>query len=73
MDKPELFQIGTVAKLFHLSVSSLRHYEDIGLLKPEYVSPESGYRYYSARSSRCSAPSGICARSTCRCRRSPTF
>ena len=49
MDKPELFQIGTVAKLFHLSVSSLRHYEDIGLLKPEYVSPESGYRYYSAR------------------------
>ena len=49
MDKPGLFQIGTVAKLFHLSVSSLRHYEDIGLLKPEYVSPESGYRYYSAR------------------------
>ena len=41
MDKPELFQIGTVAKLFHLSVSSLRHYEDIGLLKPEY-----GYQGY---------------------------
>ena len=30
MDKPKLFQIGDVAKLFHLSVSSLRHYENVG-------------------------------------------
>lgn len=35
MNKSELFQIGDIAKLFHLSVSSLRHYEAIGLLKPE--------------------------------------
>lgn len=34
MDKPKLFQIGDVAKLFHLSVSSLRHYENVGLLTP---------------------------------------
>lgn len=47
MDKKKLFRIGDVAKLFHLSISSLRHYENIGLLLPEYISPDSGYRYYS--------------------------
>ncbi len=30
-----LFQIGEMAKLFHLSVSSIRHYEDLGLILPE--------------------------------------
>lgn len=45
----QLFSIGEVARLFHLSVSSLRHYEAAGLLTPEYIAPESGYRYYSAR------------------------
>ena len=40
MDKPKLFQIGDVAKLFHLSVSSLRHYENVGLLTPEYIAPD---------------------------------
>ena len=49
MDKPKLFQIGDVAKLFHLSVSSLRHYENVGLLTPEYIAPGTGYRYYSPR------------------------
>ena len=45
----KLFQIGEVAKLFHLSPSSIRHYENIGLLKPEYIDPDTGYRYYSPR------------------------
>lgn len=49
MNKQKLFSIGDVAKLFHLSVSSLRHYEDMGLLSPEYINPDSGYRYYGAR------------------------
>lgn len=48
MENKNLFRIGEVAKMFHLSVSSLRHYENIGLLSPEYISRESGYRYYSA-------------------------
>ena len=47
MDRKNLFSIGEVSKLFHVSVSSLRHYESIGLLAPEYISPDSGYRYYS--------------------------
>lgn len=44
-----LFSIGDVARMFHMSVSLLRYYEKIGILSPEYVNPESGYRYYSAR------------------------
>lgn len=49
MDKQNLFSIGDVAKLFHLSVSSLRHYENVGLLTPEYIDADSGYRYYSTK------------------------
>lgn len=49
MERTGLFSIGTIGKMFHLSVSSLRHYEAIGLLMPEYIDPESGYRYYSTR------------------------
>ena len=38
----ELFSIGDVAQLFHLSVSSLRYYETIGLLTSEYTDPATG-------------------------------
>lgn len=53
MEKKELFQIGEVAKLFHISVGTLRHYEKIGLLQPEYIDNETGYRYYSTRQFEC--------------------
>ncbi|MCB5386196.1 MerR family transcriptional regulator [Blautia glucerasea] len=49
MESKDLFQIGEVARMFHLSVSSLRHYEAMGLLVPEVTDPETGYRYYSTR------------------------
>lgn len=45
----KLFKIGEIAKLFHLSVSSIRHYENMGLIRPEYTDEQSGYRYYSTR------------------------
>lgn len=51
--KRELFQIGEVAGLFRLSVGALRHYEKMGLLQPEYIDPDSGYRYYSTRQFEC--------------------
>ena len=53
MEKHKLFQIGDIAKMFHLSVSSLRHYEKAGLVMPEYIDPETGYRYYSTRQFEC--------------------
>ena len=53
MEKNDLFQIGEVSRLFHISVGTLRHYEKIWLLQPEYTDPDTGYRYYSARQFEC--------------------
>ncbi|MFR5416093.1 MAG: MerR family transcriptional regulator [Collinsella sp.] len=44
-----LLRIGEVARLFNLSVGTLRHYEQMGLLEPAHIDPASGYRYYGAR------------------------
>ena len=41
-----MYRIGTVARLAQVSVRTLRHYDDIGLLRPAYVEPETGYRWY---------------------------
>lgn len=49
MNHRELFLIGEVARLFHLSTGTLRHYEQLGVLMPEVVDEETGYRYYSTR------------------------
>lgn len=49
MEEKQLFQIGEVAKMFRVSMGTLRHYEDRGLLKPEYIDKETGYRYYGVR------------------------
>lgn len=35
--------------MFGLSVSSLRHYEKEGLLRPEYIDLNTGYRYYGLK------------------------
>lgn len=35
--------------MFHISMGTLRHYEQIGLLKPEYTDTQTGYRYYGIR------------------------
>ena len=53
MEREGLFKIGDVARMFHLSVGTLRHYEKIGMLTPEYVDQETGYRYYSTRQFEC--------------------
>lgn len=45
----QLFQIGEVAGMFRVSVSTLRYYEKYGLLRPEYTDPDTGYRYYGPR------------------------
>ncbi|WP_304171974.1 MerR family transcriptional regulator [Phenylobacterium aquaticum] len=40
-----VFTVGEVARLSGLSIRALRHYDEIGLLKPMTVG-ENGYRYY---------------------------
>ena len=51
--KKDLYQISEVARLFHLSISLLRHYDKTGLVTPEYTDPDTGYRYYSLRQFEC--------------------
>jgi DNA-binding transcriptional MerR regulator len=42
----ELIGIGEFAQRVRLSVKQLRSYDELGLLAPAYVDPDSGYRYY---------------------------
>lgn len=49
MEDQKLFQIGEVAKMFHVSMGTLRHYERSGLLTPEVIDERTGYRYYGIR------------------------
>jgi DNA-binding transcriptional MerR regulator len=42
-----VYGIGLVARLAQVSVRTLRHYDDLGLLKPSYVDPLTGYRHYT--------------------------
>jgi DNA-binding transcriptional MerR regulator len=42
-----MIRIGDFARLCQLSVPTLRHYDEIGLLKPVSVDSFTGYRYYS--------------------------
>ena len=42
LDKSKLFSIGDVAGLFNLSTGTLRHYETLGLITPEYNGPRHG-------------------------------
>lgn len=41
-----LLSIGDFSRMTFLSVKTLRHYHDVGLLDPAYVDESSGYRYY---------------------------
>ena len=43
-----MFNIGEFARLGGVSVRALRHYDEIGLLRPAKVDPLTGYRGYSA-------------------------
>jgi DNA-binding transcriptional MerR regulator len=48
MDK---LSIGMMAELNQVSVQTLRHYDSIGLLEPEYTDADTGYRYYNIKQS----------------------
>jgi len=42
-----MLKIGIFSKLSRISIRMLRHYDEIGLLVPEYIDDFTGYRYYS--------------------------
>lgn len=47
-ESKRLYRIGMFASFCRTTVKTLRFYEEQNLLKPEWVDPESGYRYYEA-------------------------
>ena len=44
-----MLNIGEFARLGQVSPRMLRHYDELGLLDPALVDPDSGYRLYSVR------------------------
>ncbi len=49
MVENELYSIGRVGEICNLSKKALRYYDKMGILSPDKVSDESGYRYYSKK------------------------
>ena len=43
------YKIGEFSRLGRVTVRTLRHYGEIGLLKPEIIDRQTSYRYYRAR------------------------
>ena len=48
MSADQLVSIGQFSKMTFLSVKTLRHYHDEGLLEPARIDPATGYRFYEA-------------------------
>lgn len=42
-----MLKIGDFSRLSRISIRMLRHYDSLGLLVPERVDPQTGYRYYA--------------------------
>lgn len=42
-----MLKIGEFSKLSRVSIRMLRYYDEVGLLKPVLIDPDSAYRYYS--------------------------
>lgn len=43
-----LYKIGMFSQMNKVTIKTLRHYDEIGLLKPEYIDETNGYRYYTS-------------------------
>lgn len=43
-----MYQIGLFSKMNRITTKTLRHYDDIGLLKPAFVDELTGYRFYTS-------------------------
>lgn len=47
MRERTILKIGEFARVGQVSIATLRHYDQCGLLKPNALDPDTGYRYYS--------------------------
>ena len=46
-ERDEMLKIRDFARLAEVSITTLRYYDEIGLLKPIHVDPETGYRFHT--------------------------
>ena len=46
MDKNTLIPIAKMAKANNVSIATLRLYDEMGLIKPSFIDPQTNYRYY---------------------------
>ncbi len=46
-ESKKLYQIGKVSKICNIPIKTLRYYDEIKLLIPRKIDPDSNYRYYS--------------------------
>jgi DNA-binding transcriptional MerR regulator len=44
-----MFRIGEFAQIAQVSARQLRFYDQLGLLRPEHIDRQTGYRYYAIR------------------------
>lgn len=51
-DRDVFMPIGRFARSCRLSIKALRHYDELGILKPAFVDVSSGYRYYARQQAR---------------------
>lgn len=42
-----MLRIGEFSKMAKTTISNIRYYDKIGLLRPEYIDESTGYRYYN--------------------------
>ena len=52
VENEELLPIGRFSLLTGLTAKALRHYDDVGLLHPAHVDPDTGYRFYALAQAR---------------------
>jgi two-component system chemotaxis response regulator CheY len=43
-----MYTIGELSKIVKISIDALRHYDEIGLLKPHHIDTSNRYRYYTS-------------------------
>jgi len=46
-ERNRVLKIGDFSRLTQVTVKALRHYDRLGLLKPDHIDPASGYRHYT--------------------------
>ncbi len=43
-----MYKIGELSKLSRIPAKTLRYYDSEGILRPDFIDPDTGYRYYNA-------------------------